>query len=112
MTRAVLGLGSNLGARRALLGCAQALLAAQPGLRVLAASPLYHTPPLGPPQPDYLNAALLIDSAGRVRELTYRDAEGNRSTFRFAGAKPLAAGGHFDPPQGVEWEKDAAAGRG
>jgi 2-amino-4-hydroxy-6-hydroxymethyldihydropteridine diphosphokinase len=69
MTRAVLGLGSNLGARRALLGCARALLAGQPGLRVLSASPLYHTPPLGPPQPDYLNAALLVDWVGEPRSL-------------------------------------------
>jgi 2-amino-4-hydroxy-6-hydroxymethyldihydropteridine diphosphokinase len=66
---AVLGVGGNLGARRALFGCARALLAAQPGLRILAASALYHTPPLGPPQPDYLNAALLVDWVGEPRGL-------------------------------------------
>jgi 2-amino-4-hydroxy-6-hydroxymethyldihydropteridine diphosphokinase len=66
---AVLGVGGNLGARRALFGCARALLAAQPGLRVLAASSLYHTAPLGPPQPDYLNAALLVDWVGAPRGL-------------------------------------------
>lgn len=69
MSQAVLGLGGNLGARRALFSCARALLAAQPGLRVLAASPLYHTPPLGPPQPEYLNAALLVDWVGSPRSL-------------------------------------------
>jgi outer membrane lipoprotein carrier protein len=59
------------------------------------------------------DAAILLDSGGRVRELTYRDAEGNRSTFRFSGVKPIAGGNHFDPPAGVKWEKDGGgAGRG
>jgi 2-amino-4-hydroxy-6-hydroxymethyldihydropteridine diphosphokinase len=53
---AVLGLGTNLGARRAILEGAIALL----GDRVLARSALYVTPPLGPPQPDYLNAAVRV----------------------------------------------------
>lgn len=69
MPRAVLGLGGNLGARRALLACARMLLAGQPGLQVLAASRLYHTPPLTPPQPDYVNAALLVDWVGSARAL-------------------------------------------
>ncbi len=67
--QAVLGLGSNLGARRALLRCASTLLAAQPGLTVLARSALYETPPLGPPQPDYLNAALRIAWRGGLEGL-------------------------------------------
>jgi 2-amino-4-hydroxy-6-hydroxymethyldihydropteridine diphosphokinase len=66
---AVLGLGGNLGSRRALLCCARDLLAAQPGLSILASSPLYHTPPLGPPQPDYLNAALKVAWPGSARSL-------------------------------------------
>lgn len=69
MPQAVLGLGSNLGARRALFACARELTAAEPRLTLLASSPLYHTPPLGPPQPDYLNAALLVDWQGEAREL-------------------------------------------
>ncbi|HEX5659595.1 MAG TPA: 2-amino-4-hydroxy-6-hydroxymethyldihydropteridine diphosphokinase, partial [Polyangiales bacterium] len=56
MQWAVLGLGTNLGARRAILEGAIALL----GDRVLARSALYTTPPLGPPQPDYLNAAVRV----------------------------------------------------
>jgi 2-amino-4-hydroxy-6-hydroxymethyldihydropteridine diphosphokinase len=67
--RAVLGLGGNLGARRALLDCARTLLAAQPGVRLGAVSRLYHTPPLGPPQPEYLNAALALDWVGSPRAL-------------------------------------------
>ena len=69
MSRAVLGLGGNLGTRRALLECARSLLAAQPGLRICAVSRLYHTAPLGPPQPDYLNAALAVEWVGAPRAL-------------------------------------------
>jgi 2-amino-4-hydroxy-6-hydroxymethyldihydropteridine diphosphokinase len=69
MPRAVLGLGSNLGARAAMLRAATAILADQPGLRVLARSLVYETPPLGPPQPHYLNAALLVEWAGSLSGL-------------------------------------------
>lgn len=67
----MLGLGSNLGARRALLRCALALLAGQPGLTVLARSHVYETPPLGPPQPDYLNAALRVSWCGTIESLLF-----------------------------------------
>jgi len=60
MAEAVLGLGANLGARRATFRAAGSLLAALPGCRVLAWSQLYETPPLGPPQPDFLNAAVRV----------------------------------------------------
>jgi 2-amino-4-hydroxy-6-hydroxymethyldihydropteridine diphosphokinase len=60
MSAVVLGLGSNLGARRALLSAAIALLDGLSGCRVIACSSLYRTPPLGPPQPDYLNAAVRV----------------------------------------------------
>jgi 2-amino-4-hydroxy-6-hydroxymethyldihydropteridine diphosphokinase len=66
---AVLGLGSNLGARRALLRCALALLEAQPGLTLLARSPLYETEPVGPPQPHYLNAAVRVAWVGSAESL-------------------------------------------
>jgi 2-amino-4-hydroxy-6-hydroxymethyldihydropteridine diphosphokinase len=66
---AVLGLGGNLGSRRGLLACACELLAGQPGLELLARSPLYETPPLGPAQPDYLNAALKVAWPGSPRAL-------------------------------------------
>jgi 2-amino-4-hydroxy-6-hydroxymethyldihydropteridine diphosphokinase len=57
----VLGFGSNLGTRAAFIDAAWALLRAVPGVTLVARSQLYETPPLGPPQPDYFNAA------GRVR---------------------------------------------
>jgi len=69
MAQAVLGLGGNLGARRALFDAAICALAAQPGCRVLARSQLYETPPLGPPQPDFLNAAVRVDFAGDASQL-------------------------------------------
>jgi 2-amino-4-hydroxy-6-hydroxymethyldihydropteridine diphosphokinase len=69
MARVVLGLGSNLGARAALLRAAVALFEAQPGLKVLARSLVYETAPLGPPQPHYLNAALLVEWAGSLPAL-------------------------------------------
>jgi 2-amino-4-hydroxy-6-hydroxymethyldihydropteridine diphosphokinase len=69
MPEAVLGLGGNLGARRAIFRAAAELLASTPGCRVLARSQLYETPPLGPPQPDYLNAALRVSWAGPIEAL-------------------------------------------
>lgn len=54
----MIGLGSNLGDRRATLARARAELAAIG--TVTAASCLYETPPLGPPQPSFLNAALAL----------------------------------------------------
>jgi 2-amino-4-hydroxy-6-hydroxymethyldihydropteridine diphosphokinase len=69
MAEAVLGLGSNLGARRSIFRAASALLGALPGCSVLARSSLYETPPLGPPQPDYLNAALRVRWDGDVEAL-------------------------------------------
>jgi 2-amino-4-hydroxy-6-hydroxymethyldihydropteridine diphosphokinase len=69
MARAVVGMGGNLGSRRAIFDCALRLLAAAPGCSVLARSSLYATPPLGPPQPDYLNAALLVEWVGAAESL-------------------------------------------
>ncbi len=69
MPHAVLGLGTNLGARRAILRCALRLLASAEGVEIVARSKLYETPPLGPPQPDYLNAAVRVSFTGKVEEL-------------------------------------------
>ena len=62
MTRSYVGLGSNLGDREAFLVGARAALAATPGISVVAASHLYETEPVGPPQGRYLNAALALDT--------------------------------------------------
>jgi 2-amino-4-hydroxy-6-hydroxymethyldihydropteridine diphosphokinase len=57
------GLGSNLGDRLALLQHAVDVLGATPGVRVLRSSRVYESDPLGgPPQPDYLNAVIEIET--------------------------------------------------
>jgi 2-amino-4-hydroxy-6-hydroxymethyldihydropteridine diphosphokinase len=57
----VIGLGANLGDRLATLK--SAVLALQRHGVIQAISDLYECAPVGPPQPDYLNAAVLLDSA-------------------------------------------------
>ncbi len=61
-TRAFLGLGSNLGDRLANLQSVVDLLDAAQGIRVLRSSRVYETAPVGPPQPDYLNAVVEVDT--------------------------------------------------
>lgn len=58
---AVVGLGSNLGDRRATLESAIERLAELGEIR--ARSLLYETDPVGPPQPDFLNAAVRLQTA-------------------------------------------------
>ena len=62
MTRVYVGLGSNIGDRARYLRSAVQALAAR-GLPAAAVSSVYESDPLGPPQPDYLNAVLAVDSA-------------------------------------------------
>ena len=67
--RAYLGLGSNLGDRAAHLQFGLEGLGARAG-RVVAISPVYETQPVGgPPQPDYLNAVVVVETALSPREL-------------------------------------------
>lgn len=61
-TTVVVALGANLGDRRATLQGALFGLQSLSGTSVRAVSPVYETPPMGPPQPDYLNAVVLLDS--------------------------------------------------
>jgi 2-amino-4-hydroxy-6-hydroxymethyldihydropteridine diphosphokinase len=56
--RAVIGLGGNLGSVRATFTCAIRLLARSGSIE--ARSELYRSAALGPPQPPYLNAAVLL----------------------------------------------------
>jgi 2-amino-4-hydroxy-6-hydroxymethyldihydropteridine diphosphokinase len=71
--RIVFSLGSNLGDRLANLQAGVDHLLAEPELRPVAVSPVYQTAPVGgPPQPDYLNAVLLADSALDARSLLDR----------------------------------------
>lgn len=83
----ILGLGGNVGNVKATFACVARKIATK--ARILAASSLYLTEPLGPPQPPFVNAALLLElrehplsflrhcqkwerEAGRVREAETR----------------------------------------
>jgi 2-amino-4-hydroxy-6-hydroxymethyldihydropteridine diphosphokinase len=68
MTTSFLGLGSNLGDRLANLDEAVNLLTAH-GIRVVRSSRVYETEPVGPPQPDYLNAVVEVETAMPPRTL-------------------------------------------
>jgi len=66
---AAIGLGSNLGDSRALLqGALDALNGAQ-GVRLTAVSSWYRTAPVGPPQPDYLNGCVLLQTQRPAEDL-------------------------------------------
>jgi 2-amino-4-hydroxy-6-hydroxymethyldihydropteridine diphosphokinase len=63
VTRAYLGLGSNLGDRLAHLQRAVDALAAVDGIDVLAVSQVYETAPVGgPEQDDFLNAVVAVET--------------------------------------------------
>jgi 2-amino-4-hydroxy-6-hydroxymethyldihydropteridine diphosphokinase len=63
MSRAYVALGSNLGDRAVNLNLARERLAALPGSRILAASSIEETEPLGGmAQPAYLNQMLLLET--------------------------------------------------
>lgn len=57
-----IALGSNLGNSQQILQAALAALEATSGIQVRTYSRLYQTAPVGPPQPDYLNCAALLET--------------------------------------------------
>ncbi len=64
MSGAWIALGANLGDPQAQLRGAAHALAALPATRLQAASRLWRTPAWGPvPQPDYLNAVVVLETA-------------------------------------------------
>jgi len=67
---ACVGLGANLGDAAATVRAAQQALGGLPGTRLLAASRLYRTPAWGKTaQPDFINAAALLETALPARAL-------------------------------------------
>lgn len=63
MTRVYLALGSNLADPLHQVDAALTALDALPQTRRIATSPFYRTPPYGPPdQPDFLNAAVALET--------------------------------------------------
>jgi len=68
--RAYLGLGSNEGDRVACLQGAVDGLGATAGVHVVAVSPVYETEPVGgPPQDNYLNAVVAVETNLSPRDL-------------------------------------------
>ncbi len=66
---AAIALGGNLGDSERILISAITAIDQVYGIRVIARSPLYKTAPVGPPQPDYLNACILIETSLTPRAL-------------------------------------------
>jgi len=63
VTRVYIAIGSNLASPLEQVNAALAALAEIPDSQIVAVSPFYRTPPLGPQdQPDYLNAAVALDT--------------------------------------------------
>lgn len=73
MVRVVLGLGGNKGDCRMAFSKCLAALAAEG--RVVEVSRLWRTRAIGPPQPDYLNAAALVEWPAGPRALLARCLE-------------------------------------
>lgn len=64
MTLAYIAIGSNLSSPLEQVNAAIKAIGEIPQSRIVAVSSFYRTPPLGPQdQPDYLNAALALDTA-------------------------------------------------
>lgn len=82
----LIGLGGNLGEVREGFGQAVARLA-KIGV-VTARSAVYRTRPVGPPQPAYLNAALVLESRCGVRQLLEACQEAERAAGRDRMTEP------------------------
>ena len=71
-SRVFIALGSNLGDREGYLGAAREALGTLPGTRVLRASSIEETEPLGEmDQPSYLNQMLLLETTLPPRDLMH-----------------------------------------
>jgi 2-amino-4-hydroxy-6-hydroxymethyldihydropteridine diphosphokinase len=110
MRPAVLALGSNLGNSQDILRGGAEAVAGIAEVRVTAVSPVYESVPVGgPPQPDYLNAVLLVETSlpsrallGRLHEI---EAAFDRVRLVRWGPRTLdldiitVAGEHSDDPE-------------
>jgi len=82
--RSYVGVGSNLGDRRAHLAAAVRHLSAGGEVAVLRRSRIWETAPVGPPQPAYLNGVLELESSLSAQLLLRRllDAEAAEGRVR------------------------------
>ena len=94
MVRVLLGLGSNLGSSRAAFATCLERLAAEG--RVIETSRLWRTRAIGPPQPDYLNAAAVIDWPKGPRSLLVRCHELEATAGRDRSLEERCGPRHLD----------------
>ena len=86
---AYVGLGANLGDREATIRRAVELLAATPGIEIVAVSTLRETDPVGyADQPRFLNGAVALETALAPRALLERLLEVGRELGRVRGEGP------------------------
>jgi 2-amino-4-hydroxy-6-hydroxymethyldihydropteridine diphosphokinase len=86
---AYVGLGANLGDREATIHRAVELLAATPGIEIVAVSTLRETDPVGyADQPRFLNGAVALETALAPRALLERLLEVERELGRVRGEGP------------------------
>jgi 2-amino-4-hydroxy-6-hydroxymethyldihydropteridine diphosphokinase len=89
MERIFLGLGSNIGDRAASINRARRLIDGVSGVRVIRASSLIETKPVGyEDQPDFINAVIEIETTLPPRDLLFEIKRieremGREETFRF-----------------------------
>ena len=69
LNRAAIALGANLGDTVQTLNSAIAVLAEQPTIALIARSSWYQTAAVGPPQPDYINGCVVIETSLEPQEL-------------------------------------------
>jgi 2-amino-4-hydroxy-6-hydroxymethyldihydropteridine diphosphokinase len=86
MTRSYVGLGSNLGDRLENLRQAVGLLDGR-GIHVMRSSRVYETDPIGPPQPDYLNAVVEVETNLQPHHLLRRCQEVEEDMGRIPGER-------------------------
>ena len=84
---AFIGLGANLGDRLANLTEAVRLLGATHGVQVVRSSRVYETDPIGPAQPDYLNAVVELTTSLEPRGLLAACQDVERRMGRVRGER-------------------------
>jgi 2-amino-4-hydroxy-6-hydroxymethyldihydropteridine diphosphokinase len=85
--RVVLGLGSNVGDRVKSINQAVDELRLDRDVHVLKVSPLYETTAEGPPQPDFVNGAVLILTSLPAAEILSRALKIEQKLGRVRGAR-------------------------
>lgn len=102
MTIAYIALGSNLASPLEQVNAAVKAIGDIPDSRIVAVSSFYRTPPLGPQdQPDYLNAAVALETTLAPEELL--NHTNALSCNRDAYVKPNAGAAHSGPRYYAVW---------